>query len=515
MPSVRVEATGTRSHPFADGLLLTLSGVASSEDVAPDARLRGVAQVRSEAEGWMALEVDVPLPRAQVGATIEARPSPWLEPEPRPELQVSAWRALVLAWLGGLILNLMPCVLPVLAIKVFGIAERAHDRRRELALHGVAYTAGILASMAALAAIVIALRAAGTAVGWGFQFQEPAFLAAISAVLVVFALNLFGVFEIGLPGSVGSSLGSASDSSGLSRSFFEGLLAVALATPCSAPFLGTAVGFAFASPAPVVVGIFLAVGLGLASPFVAVSLLPGLARWVPRSGPWMVQLRAALGFALLATVVWLLWIAGRVLGPNGMALLLAFLVALSAAVWIYGWRQRARPGRRATWAAATVALVAVLGIAWLPLEPAESAVAAAAGKAGVSAQDSASEELGAPFEPMAVQAELSRGRPVLVVFTADWCLTCKVNERVVLRNPQVTDALEQRDVARFVADWTRRDETIRAELARFGRAGVPLYLVYDPRRAGRPEVLPELLTVDRMLEALSRLPAGPAKVPTG
>jgi thiol:disulfide interchange protein DsbD len=495
-PSLRLEPTGTRPHPFAEGLLITLAGHANTEDVPPDDRLRGVAQLRSASGEWMAVQVDVPLPRAAAGAAVEARPSPWLEPARRAGAMVSAWQALGLALLGGLILNLMPCVLPVLAIKVFGIAERAHARRREVVLHGVAYTSGILLSMAALAALVIALRAAGTAVGWGFQFQEPAFIAAISSLLVVFALNLFGVFEIGLPAAARLEVGAGA--SGLPRSFFEGLLAVALATPCSAPFLGTAVGFAFASPAPVILGIFLAVGLGLASPFVAVSLLPGLARWLPRSGPWMIQLRAALGFALLATVVWLLWIAGRVLGADGMTLLLGFLVALSAAVWIYGARQRVRRDGRAPLLGLSLAAAAILGLVWLPLEPHATANAAPSDEPAAG-----SAALGAPFAREAVAAELALGRPVFVAFTADWCLTCKVNERVVLNDARVLEALEQRDVATFVGDWTRRDETIRAELARFGRAGVPMYLVYDPRRPDRPELLPELLTVDRVLEALA------------
>ncbi|MGH0032158.1 MAG: protein-disulfide reductase DsbD family protein, partial [Myxococcota bacterium] len=394
------------------------------------------------------------------------------------------------------------CVLPVLAIKVFGIAERAHESRRQVAMHGVAYTAGILATMTALAVVVLALRSAGTAVGWGFQFQEPLFLVAISSVLVVFALNLFGVFEIGAP-ELGMEVGAPG---GLRRSFFEGLLAVLLSTPCSAPFLGTAVGFAFAGSTATIVGIFLSIGLGLAAPFVAVSLLPGLARFLPRGGAWMLNLRAVLGFALLATVVWLLWVSGRTLGTDGMTLLLAYLMLLGFGVWLYGARQRARGDGRAPLFAASLLGAALLGMLALPLEPlarasADPVTGGAAAEAGGAQIDAA------PFDPAAVQGALDGGKPVFVYFTADWCLTCKVNERLVLRDERVVRALDRVGVAAFEADWTRRDETIRAELARFGRAGVPMYLVYDPRAPERPEILPELLTVDRVLEALGRLGA--------
>jgi thiol:disulfide interchange protein DsbD len=387
-----------------------------------------------------------------------------------------------LALLGGLLLNLMPCVLPVLALKAFAVAELAGSRRGEALAHGLAYTVGILASMLALAAVVLALRLAGHEVGWGFQFQSPVFLVVVSAVCVVFALNLFGLFEIGfVPGQL-ASVGA--ESVGARRSFFEGLLAVALATPCSAPFLGTAVGFAFATSGLFVVTIFLAIGLGLAAPFLAISVFPPAARWLPRSGGWMGELRIVLGFALLATVVWLVWVMAKSAGPDAAAGLLALLLALALLVRWFG-RAESRRRLRAGLLVAGVALVA-LSPNWIRPQP-ERLAPVAEGRAAWS-----------PPELARLRAQ---GRPVLVVFTADWCLTCKVNESGVLASAAVEDALARLGYAVLEADWTRRDEAIRRELLRFGRAAVPLYLVYQPG-AAEPQVLPELLSVERVLAAL-------------
>ena len=297
-----------------------------------DARLSGVLELRGRDGGVRFVALDLPL-----------------EPEPVAPASGagSLLSALALALVGGLILNLMPCVLPVLALKAFGLAELGGRSRREVAAHALGYVAGIEVTLLALAALVIALRAAGTYVGWGFQFQEPRFALAISLVLVGFALNLFGVFEIGAPTSLA---GVGEQASGWRRSFFDGLLAVVLATPCSAPFLGTAVGFAFAGSAFAIALIFAAIGLGLAAPIAAVALVPATARFMPRSGPWMAKLRSALGFALLASACWTLWIFGSSTGVDALAGALALLVALGLAVWVYGLHQaveQQRPGPRA------------------------------------------------------------------------------------------------------------------------------------------------------------------------
>jgi thiol:disulfide interchange protein DsbD len=490
---IELLVTGARRPEFlAGGLLLSLDGRASTDPPKDAAgRLRGVLALE-RAAGPAYVEVDLPLPRAAAGADVAALSSPWLEaPPPDPALAVPFWRALLLALAGGLILNLMPCVLPVLALKVFAIPEIAHRDRAGVVRHGIAYLAGVLVTMSALALAVVALRAAGTSVGWGFQFQEPLFVAAISAVLVVFALNLFGVFEIGFDATALANAGA--QATGARRSFFEGLLAVVLATPCSAPFLGTAIGFAFASPAPTIVAIFLAIGAGLAAPFVLVTLIPGLARFVPRSGAWMLHLRTGLGFALLGTVVWLLWIMGRGAGAGAQTALLAYLLVLAAGVWAYGLLQRAERTHVARAAALSLALLAALGLAALPVAEARPVS---------EAEDAGAKLASAPFSREAVSAALASGRPVFVYFTADWCLTCKVNEHAVLSDTRVARALADENYVTLIGDWTRRDETIRAELARFGKAGVPLYLVYSPSAPDRPAVLPELLTVDLFLNAL-------------
>jgi thiol:disulfide interchange protein len=264
-----------------------------------------------------------------------------------------------------------------------------------------------------------------------------------------------------------------------------------LATPCSAPFLGTAVGFAFASSAPVIAGIFIAIGLGLAAPFVAITLVPTWARLIPRGGAWMDHLRSLLGFALLATLVWLLWIIGRSNGSDGIAWMLAFLLTLSLGVWSYGVRQRATENGRAPLTALLVLTLSVGGLAWLPLE--------------VSVPTAGTEEDSvAPFDPAAIALVLDAGRPAFVYFTADWCLTCKVNENVVLADSRVVQAFERYSIASFEGDWTHPDEAIRLELARFGRAGVPMYLLYDPRRPTQPELLPDILTVDGVIDALRK-----------
>jgi thiol:disulfide interchange protein DsbD len=404
-----------------------------------------------------------------------------------PGASLSLLAALGLALLGGLVLNLMPCVLPVLALKAFAAAELSRSTPEEARRHGIAYAAGVLATMLALAAGVVALRLAGARVGWGFQFQEPLFLAVLVAVLVVFAANLFGVFEIGSGALRLAGIGARAE--GARRSFFEGLLAVVLATPCSAPFLGTAVGFAFASPAPVTLAVFAAIGAGLALPFVVVCFVPGAASFLPRAGPWMLRLREALGLGLLLTVVWLLWIAGRASGAPGVVALAGVAWCAAVVAWIHGRLQAGGLGwlRAAPWLA--LAPLVLLGanaisLAPHPDEPAPTSLASAES-----------------WDPQRVAEELARGRTAFVFFTADWCLTCKVNEKLVLSSESVRAELERLDVAVFRADWTRRDEAIRAELARLGRAGVPTYAIHRPGRA-EPLVLPELLTTGRLVAAL-------------
>ncbi len=476
-------------------------------------RLTGLLRWHTEEGATRAFEVDLPVPWQPVDAEISVLGAHWIDAAPTPTADpatasttpapsaATMLGAIALALIGGLILNLMPCVLPVLAIKVFSVAELAERDRADVVRNGFAYTAGILASMGVLAAVVLGLRAAGTAVGWGFQFQSPTFIAAVSLVLVAFALNLFGTWEIQWTGGALANVGS--ESTGTRRSFFEGLLAVVLSTPCSAPFLGTAVGFAFAGPAIGVVAIFAAIGLGLAAPFLVVTLVPGAARFVPRSGPWMVELRKALGFALLATVVWLLWIVGQTGGVDGMTQLAATLLLFSFGLWLLGAMQHAGRARLTVFAAVAVIVIALGGLNVVAVEAETGATEPRAG-----ADDVSDEASWRAFDPAAIEAALDEGRPVFVAFSADWCITCKVNERMVLARPDVRDELDRLGFARFKADWTQRDEGIRLELAKHGRAGVPMYLVYDPASPDAPAVLPEILSTDGVVEALRHAAAG-------
>ncbi len=505
LPTVELETVAHVEQPDA-GFALVIDAEASPDDPGSfEQRMRGLVPVSLSAAGETAhIEIDVPLARTFAGQPVVAVDNPlWTATggfaPPTPDL--SLLYAFGLALLGGLILNLMPCVLPILAIKVFHVAEVAHHSRREVLGHGAAYTAGVLASMAALAGVVIGLRAAGTAVGWGFQFQEPVFIAGMATLLVVFALNLFGVFEVTFQPTTDLGAGGT----GLRRSFFEGLLAVVLATPCTAPFLGTAVGFAFASSSPVILAMFLAIGLGLAAPYAMVALVPGWAKLIPRPGAWMVQVRRVLGFSLIATVVWLLWVMGRSVGVDAQALVLAYLVAVAFLAWVFGVVQRS-PGRGRVLASGVACLVlAAIGMVGLPLDPAPRAALADGGEGATGDH----EVVWRPYDLAVIRGELAQGRPVFVDFTADWCITCKVNESVVLDDSRVKQELSRLAVATFKADWTLYDDDIRQVLASFGKAGVPMYLVYGPASPGEPVVLPELLTVDVVLDAL-RNAAGPS-----
>jgi len=437
-------------------------------------RVRGVARLVAPDGALHHAEIDAPVIAANeppVAATEAQGPSLAL--------------VLLLALGGGALLNLMPCVFPVLAVKVYGFTRLAAESRRGLFAHAAAYAAGVVGSLLALAGAVIALRAAGTGVGWGFQFQHPIYVAAVAAVVVAFALNLFGVFRVDV--SAGRLVERVDARQGLGRSVGEGVLAVVLATPCSAPLLGTALGFAFAAPAWVTALVFLALGVGLAAPFCLLVLVPGLVERLPRPGPWMERCKEILGFALLATAVWLVWVMGGLGGVDAMARLLAFLVAVALACWLFGLAQSAA---RRRWLGRAAALgVLLAAVPFLPTST-RSAPPNATTKA---------------WSEDAVAAALAEGRPVFVDFTADWCLTCKFNERTVLASRRVQEAFAARDVEFLVADWTRRDEAIRRKLAAHGKAGVPLYLLYAPGRR-EPQVLPELLTEGLVIDALSSLP---------
>jgi thiol:disulfide interchange protein DsbD len=496
----RAELIANDDAVGALSIALDATRLAAGED-----HLRGLVTVR-DPDG-RALHVDLDLPirseSSQAASPLAAPPAS----RSTPPLLVSPGRWMqifLLALLGGLILNGMPCVLPVLAIKVVAVADMAEKDPREVRLHGLAYTAGVLGSMALLSAIVIGLRSAGHSVGWGFQFQEPLFVAAISALLVAFAMNLFGVFEIEFGQGRLASVGQGSV--GFQRSVFEGLLAVILATPCTAPFLGTAVGFAFATSGLGIAMIFLAIGLGLASPFLAVSFFPRLARFIPRSGPWMMKLRAGLGFSLLATVVWLLWVLGQSGGANAVVAMTGNLLFLAFLLWGFGQIQPIRSVWLARVSAITIVGIAFVGFNLIDFSEADDRMLSRDAMPIASLDEAQTEPGWRPYSEQAVDEALAAGQPAFVVFTADWCITCQVNERTVLDRRTVQEAFSEGGFALFKADWTRRDEVIRNKLAEFGRAGVPLYLVYSPDAPNRPQVLSELLSRQEVIAALAGPP---------
>jgi thiol:disulfide interchange protein DsbD len=406
-----------------------------------------------------------------------------------PANSLGLFAALALALVGGALLNLMPCVFPVLSLKVMGFASHAGDRRGLLA-GGLAYTVGVVLSFVALAGLLLALRAGGEQLGWGFQLQSPAVVAGLAALFTLIGLNLAGVFEVGsvLP----SAWLAARARHPLVDSLLTGVLAVAVASPCTAPFMGASLGAAVTLPTAQALSVFAMLGLGMALPYLLASALPGVARSLPRPGVWMQHFKTLMAFPMFATVVWLVWVLGQQVGIDGAAALLATLVVMAFAAWALG---SSTLGVRARWGfgVASVGLLAV-ALAWaLPLLR-EGPATAARTEAG--------------WEPWSAArvAELSaQGRPVFVDFTAAWCVTCQVNKRTTLSQPEVLADFERRRVALLRADWTRRDAAITAELARLGRSGVPVYALYAPGAAG-PSVLSEILTVGEVRDLLARLP---------
>ncbi|MDP1630715.1 MAG: protein-disulfide reductase DsbD family protein [Caulobacter sp.] len=397
--------------------------------------------------------------------------------------------ALLFALLGGLILNLMPCVFPVLSMKAAALAGHAHEQKAARA-QGLAYLAGVLATFLALAGVLIALKAAGAAIGWGFQLQSPAVVAGLAAVMLLVALNLSGVFEAGSP--LQAAGGGLASRRGLAGSFLTGVLAVTVAAPCTAPFMATAMGYAFTQSAAVTLLVFAALGLGLAAPFVVLSFAPALLRRMPKPGPWMATLRHLLAFPMYAAVAWLVWVLAQQTGPVGLAFGLAAGLLTAFAAWLYGLAQRRRPAPVVSVLSALSLLAAVGLIAALALERDTPTAAAENAAAALPSE---------PWSPARLAALRAEGRPVLVNFTAAWCVTCQVNDRLALSTTTVAEAVRRNNAIYLVADWTNRDAAIAAALAEHGRVGVPLYLVYGVDGGGAV-ALPQLLTAGMVAGAL-------------
>jgi thiol:disulfide interchange protein len=395
-----------------------------------------------------------------------------------------------LAFLGGLLLNLMPCVFPVLFLKGLALVHSGHKEQDRLRAHGLVYAAGILVSFWVLVAVLLGLRAAGSGLGWGFQFQSPVFLALMAGLLFFLGLSLAGQFEIGL--TLTSAGGSLAQKHGYTGSFFTGVLAVVVATPCTAPFMGAAIGYALAQPAAVTFAVFTALALGLAAPYVALTLQPAWTRLLPRPGAWMEVLRQAVSVPIFATVIWLVWVLARAYGTGLLVSILGSFLLLAVAGWFLGrW-----PAKR--WAEVVAAII-LLGVVVLSV--------LAPGKLTTASETLAPREMNGVWQPWseaAVSRSRAAGQPVFVDFTASWCLSCQVNERVALGQPEVVQAFQARNVVLMKADWTRHDEAITQALTALGRSGVPAYALYLPGQS-QPQMLPELLTPGIVTDALEKL----------
>jgi thiol:disulfide interchange protein DsbD len=453
--------------PTATGFALDLKKDASL--AATPAQLKGVLEL----SGGRAYQL------AAVPGTVKVG-WPWLE----------MLRAAALAFLGGLLLNLMPCVFPVLFLKGLALVNSGSHERHTLRAHGFVYAAGILVSFWALVGALLGLRAAGATLGWGFQFQSPVFLALMAGLLFFMGLSLAGQFEIGL--TLTSSGGSLAAKQGYTGSFFTGVLAVVVATPCTAPFMGAAIGYALAQPAAVTFAVFTALALGLAAPYVALTLQPAWTRLLPRPGAWMEVLRQVISVPIFATVIWLAWVLAQAYGAGVLAALLAGFLLLAIAGWFLGrW-----PAQR--WATVVAAAIVLAVIALSALAPGKLA-AAPESQTGPQTQGGWQ-----PWSAEAVSRYQAEGRPVFVDFTASWCLSCQVNERVALGQPPVQRAFQAANVALLKADWTRHDEAITQALTALGRSGVPAYALYAPGQAD-PQMLPEVLTPGIVVDAVEKL----------
>lgn len=399
--------------------------------------------------------------------------------------------AIGLALLGGLILNLMPCVFPVLSIKVLGLVRQSGESRTRVRLHGLAYTAGVLASFLGLAALLIALKNGGASLGWGFQLQSPPVVAGLAYLLVAVGLSLSGVVSLG--GRFAGLGDGLARRSGLPGSFFTGVLATLVATPCTAPFMGAAVGFALTQGVPVALAVFGALGLGLALPFLALTAWPSALRILPRPGAWMETLKQALAFPVYATAAWLIWILAQQVDARGLFAALIGVVLVGFSAWAWERSRTATPlGERIFQGLAGLALIAV---ATLGLNLAHQPVASAAARAAEGAE---------PFSRARLDALLDAKRPVFVNLTAAWCITCAVNEATSLARPSVQAAMKAKGIAFLKGDWTNQNPEITRLLEEHGRSGVPLYLLYTG--GGAPRVLPQILTEGTVLDALAAIP---------
>jgi len=459
-----------------DGVTLTLSPGYDFAQGTPPAEMAGVLALNNASYEVVARSGPLPPGASGLGAPAE------------PRAKQGMALTLLLAFLGGLVLNLMPCVFPILSMKAAALAGHAHEARGAR-LQGLAFLAGVLTTFLLLAGILIAAKAAGASLGWGFHLQSPAVVAALALIMLLVALNLSGLFEVGT--SIQGVGGGLASRQGLLGAFFTGALTVVVAAPCTAPFMASAIGVALTRSAPAALLIFAVLGLGLALPFVALSFAPSLFKRLPPPGTWMNVLRRGLAFPMYAAAAWLVWVLAQQGGTVGLARLLAAGLVTAFAAWLFGLGQR-RSDARVRYPLMTLAVLGWLGALLAVTLPAYSQPAAAEAEPAALPFDT--------WSPERVAQLRAEGRPVFVNFTAAWCITCQVNEQA-LATRETSEAFKAANAAYLKADWTNRDPAIARALEEHGRAGVPLYLLY-PAGGGEPRVLPQLLTSGMVAQAL-------------
>ena len=487
---------GTAAHNAAqtfklDGQQLTIDLAAGETPPAQDSQVRGVLvaeeKTSSATPGAIVLAVEL-------GAgTVAPRPEKATAQAPAPiEDDITLWRALLLAFAGGIVLNLMPCVFPVLSIKALGLLKHSELSSAQKRAQGLAYTVGVLASFSLLAVALIVIKNLGAQVGWGFQFQSPYFVLGVAYLIFVVGLSLSGVFALGGPANLGAGLASRS---GYSGSFFTGVLATIVATPCTAPFMGAALGFALTQPSFVLWLVFIALGLGLALPYMLISAWPALHRVLPKPGLWMERLKQALAFPMYGAAVWLVWVLAQQAGVNAVPLALGGMIVLALIAWIFDSTRNTSGAKRL--AANGVVLVATLVTVGVSFQ-AVNVLAAAPTQV---AQGGAGQHWEAYSPPRLVELR-EQGKPVFINLTAAWCITCLVNEKVALSQPAFKELLQKEGIAYLKGDWTSQDARISALLKQYGRSGVPLYLFYPSGTGSEAVVLPQILTHDIVSSAL-------------
>ncbi len=483
-------AGGAKAAAVGEGVTVTLAGTLAQDVASGSAELAGVLKYYRPGETTPSYGV-VSLDVMAAGKSAAAPPAGGSSgPAPPAYSLRGLLSAMFFALIGGLILNIMPCVLPVISLKVFSFVKQARESRGRLFYLGVVYCLGVLVSFWLLAGAMIAIKSAGGDANWGGLFQYPVFVILMTGVIFALALNMFGVYEISAPsGKAVQGLAELESREGPLGAFSTGVLATVLATPCSAPFLGTAIAFALPQPAPVILAIFSAVGAGLALPFLFLSAFPGWTRFIPKPGLWMVRFKQVMGFLLMATAIWLLYVVGQLLGVEGLVWTLAFLTALGFSCWMIGsyiTYTTSKARRTTVWALAL--LVAAAGYGYfvhLYLHPIE--------------RDNAIEWIA--YSPEKLEELRAQKRLVFVDATAEWCLTCKANEKLVIDTDAVREKFNQLDVVALKADFTRKDAVIASLLQEFNRRGVPLYVIY-PTNGKDPIALPEAITPGMVLEKL-------------